>query len=104
MFKSISNKAFEQYFRDEGDYLRYLTELSWKDGYECKKCRCKQWWHARKGYDQRCQQCSYNEPPTSGSPFYKLNFGLLKAFRVIYPQCKKEGGSSCDLARAFGIR
>lgn len=105
MFKGITKEAFDQYFRDEKDCLKYLAELKWGKGYVCRKCGCKRWWHGRKGYDRRCQQCSYNESPTSGTLFHKLKFSLLKAFGICFIlSVRKKGMSSCELARAFGIR
>lgn len=105
MFKGIANEAFDQYFKTEEDCLKYLADIKWKEGYQCKRCGCELWWHGRKGYDRRCQECGYNESPTSGTLFHKLKFSILKAFRICFIlSVRKKGMSSCELARAFGIR
>lgn len=105
MFKGITNEAFDQYFRDEEDCLKYLAELKWKEGYVCRKCGCSRWWRGSKAYDRRCQQCGYNETPTAGTLFHKLKFNILKAFRICFIlSVRKKGMSSCELSRAFGIR
>lgn len=104
MFKGISNEAFDKYFRDEEDCLRYLSELKWKEGYKCRRCGYELWWRGKKTFDRRCRRCGYNESPTAGTLFHKLKFGLLKAFRICFIlSVRKKGMSSCELSRAFDV-
>lgn len=105
MFRGISNEKFDRYFKDENDCLRYLSELKWQKGYECKKCGCRRWWSGRRWFDRRCQRCGYNESPTAGTLFHKLKFSLAKAFRICFElSVRKKGMSSCELGRAFGLQ
>jgi len=55
MFSKLSAFEVKKKFSDRNACLQYLTELKWKDGYQCKKCEYKS---NTKGYSPFARRCS----------------------------------------------
>ena len=103
MFSTLSTFEFQRRFTDVNDCLSFLSDLKWKDGYQCRKCS---YTHYTKGYHpfaRRCKQCRYDESATAHTIFHNLKFNLLKAFYGVFRYCKKKGISSYELAKEIGI-
>ncbi len=103
MFSTLSTFEFQHRFTGVDDCLSFLSELKWKDGYQCRKCSCT---HYTKGYHpfaRRCKQCRYDESATAHTIFHNLKFNLLKAFYGVFRYCKKKGISSYELSKEIGI-
>ena len=103
MFSTLSTFEFQRQFTDVVSCLSYLADLKWKEGYQCRKCRCQ---HYTKGYQpfaRRCHQCRYDESATSHTIFHNLKFNLLKAFYGVFRYCKKKGISSYELAKEIEV-
>jgi tRNA(Ile2) C34 agmatinyltransferase TiaS len=73
MFRGITIESFQRHFPDEESCLQYLAELKWQQGVRCKKCGGEMWWKGKRWVDRRCQACNYNESPTAGTLFHKVN-------------------------------
>ncbi|MEZ4909521.1 MAG: IS1595 family transposase [Saprospiraceae bacterium] len=104
-FKSLSIFEFQSKFPDEDSCYAYLSELKWKGGYECPKCKHKKHCKGINKYDRQCTKCGYLESPTAGSLFHKVKFSILKAFWIVYyVSTSKKGIASTELSRKLDLR
>lgn len=105
MFKSISIRDFQKKFSTEDDCRKYLFDLKWQNGYQCRRCNHHLFYPGRTTFHARCRNCDYDESVTAGTLFHKIKFPLLKAFGIIFFVCiRKKGMSTVELSRAFAIR
>lgn len=104
MFKVKDFSSFRKQYTTEYDCFSYLCDLKWSKGYSCAQCGCKEYVKGRKQLHRRCQSCSFNESPTSGTLFHKLKIDAVKAFEICYLLTHtKKAMSSCELSRQYGI-
>ena len=80
MFLTLSTFEFQHHFKDGSDCLAYLANLKWKDGYQCRRCHCKDYTKGYLPFARRCKHCRYDESATAHTIFHNLKFNLLKAF------------------------
>lgn len=104
-FKSLSLFEFQDRFSDAEDCLKYLADLKWGKGFECRKCKHQ---HSCKGnapYSQQCTSCRYVESPTAQTLFHQVKFDLHKAFYIVYfVSTNKKGITSTELSRKLNLR
>lgn len=82
----------------------HLCEQKWASGYQCKKCKHDIYVKGRMTYDRRCQKCSFNESPTSGTLFHSTKLSLVLLFEILYRiVVNKKGISSMSIAREYGV-
>ncbi len=103
MFKGVSTKQFDNFFRCEDDCRKYLFDLKWKRGYSCRRCSHGEYWKGRTRFHTRCKKCDYNESVSANTFFEGIKLPLLKAFKMAFIISAKKGMSSVDLAIEFGI-
>jgi hypothetical protein len=106
-FKGVNSIKFNQYFQNDTDCYRYLSEIKWSDEhlYKCKKCGHLKYGKGKKPFSRRCAKCNYDESPTAGTMFDKLKFSLLIAFHIVFKiSTKKKGMSSLELSEEFELR
>lgn len=104
-YKSLSIFEFQERFPDEHECYKYLAELKWKDGYECRKCGNKKYCKGLDDYGRQCTICNYVESATAGTLFHKCKFSILKAFYIVYyVSTSKKGISSTELSRKLQLR
>jgi hypothetical protein len=104
MFEINNFKDFRENYSTEYQCNAYLCDLKWGNGYECKKCKHTKYVKGRKQLHRRCQNCQYNESPTSGTLFHKIKIDLVTAFEICYMLTHpKKSMSSCELSRQYGI-
>lgn len=101
----LSLFEFQAQFSTEQDCLKYLSDLKWKNGFECKKCKNTHYCKGIKEFDRQCSKCNYLESPTAGTLFHKVKFPLLKAFYIVYfVSTNKKGITSTELARKLDMK
>ena len=103
MFSSLNALEFQRQFSGDDDCRRYLAAVKWRNGFQCRKCKCSHYTKGYLPYSRRCQQCRYDESATAYTVFHNLKFGLLKAFYATFRYCKKKGMSSYELAKEIGV-
>jgi len=83
LFQGQNLLEFAERFKTDLDCKEYLSEMKWKDAYNCVKC-----WHKksqiRKDYSRTCNNCSHTESSCSNTLFHKVKFGLRKAFFIVF--------------------
>jgi hypothetical protein len=84
LLKDVKFEEFSAVFPDENSCLKYLSELKWKDGFECRKCGNTSWGTGKAPFSRRCTRCNYVESPTNDTLFHRLRFPITKAFYMVY--------------------
>lgn len=104
-FKSLTIFEFQSRFPDADSCYTYLSELKWKDGFVCPKCRHTKHCKGAKEYSRQCTRCKHTVSVTSGTLFHKVKFPILKAFYIVYyVSTSRKGISSTELSRKLGLR
>ncbi len=83
LFHGQNLLEFAEHFKTDRDCKEYLSEMKWKDDYNCVKCGHKKS-QIRKDYSRTCNRCSHTESATSNTLFHKVKFGLRKAFFIAF--------------------
>lgn len=82
---SVDYLGFCQLFSSDEICMRFLADLKWKNGFECKKCGYKKYYlieeipHARK-----CRICKTKESPMQNTLFEQVRFDLPKALYMVF--------------------
>jgi len=104
ILKEIDRQTFKDRFADKPSCYVFLSELKWKDGYNCKRCDSTDYIKGKQPSSRRCRSCGYDESTTSGTLFHKLKFGIDKAFEMLYEiVTSKKGANSIWLAEHFSV-
>ena len=96
IFKGQNLLEFSDRFKTNEDCNKYLSQLKWESGYECKKCghtRCQ----VRKDYSRTCNICSKTESAMANTLFHKVKFGIRKAFFI----CFEMSTTTKSLSRSY---
>lgn len=81
--REVSLIEFISNFISQEKCLQALSNLKWKNGFECKRCHYHKSFSTKEGYKE-CNSCHYMETPTSGTLFHNIKFGLPRAFCLTY--------------------
>ncbi len=104
-FVGVNSIKFHNTFSTDEDCYRYLSEIKWDNGYECKKCSHTKYYSGVRPFSRRCMKCKYDESPTAGTMFDKCKFPLLLAFHIAFKiSTKKKGMSTLELSQEFELR
>jgi hypothetical protein len=96
LLKDVKFEEFRKAFPDDHSCLKFIAELKWNKGYQCRKCGFRKGTQSNKDYSIRCKGCKYNESPIAGTLLHKLKFPISKAFYMIYLINRKEKSLSLD--------
>ena len=103
--KYMSYEEFLKVFPDDLACLRYLNNLKWQDGFQCKKCHNNKYFKGAKKFDRRCTKCGYNESLTAYTAFHGLKFPIQKAFYIAYIVTNTKADLTLDqLSEILGLR
>ena len=104
-FAGVNSIKFNQFFKTNDDCAKYIAEIKWEQGYQCKRCGNSKFIRGSKPYNRRCLKCKNDESPTAGTMFDKVKFPLLIAFHIVFKVVtKKKGMSTLELSREFELR
>lgn len=104
-FIGVNSIKFHNTFSTDEDCYRYLSEIKWDTGYQCKKCGHAKYYNGVRPFSRRCMKCKYDESPTAGTMFDKCKFPLLLAFHIAFKiSTKKKGMSTLELSQEFELR
>ena len=96
---------FSQLYPDKDACLRYLAELKWQHGYQCRKCGYEKSCEAREPYARRCTRCRYVESATTGTLLQKCKFPIVKALYAVFLLHAHRGRyAPAELARVLDLR
>jgi len=89
LMKGLGFEDFKNVFPDKDICFKFLSELKWKDRYNCKKCGYNKFIEGP-NHGRRCRNCNYYESPTVDTLFHKLKFPIEKAFYILYLSNRKD--------------
>lgn len=96
-------KEFNQWFRDDGDCLRFLEQLRWRDGFRCPLCDHTEGWRQSRGR-WTCKRCRRETSATAGTVFDGSRIGLYIWFLAAWMVTgAKIGHSALKLQAQLGI-
>lgn len=89
----------------EDGWLKFLADLKWKNGYECRKCTCASYSSGRSPHSRRCTKCGYDESATAYTLLQNTHLPIQKALYMIFLVYNSQGSiSSHKLSEILGIR
>ena len=104
-FEGLNSIKFTLRFHQCEACYKYLSDIKWENGYQCKKCNHTGYCSGVKPHSRRCVKCGYDESPTSGTMFDKCKIPIYIAFHIVFRlSTKKKGMSSLELSNEFEQR
>ncbi|WP_335314219.1 7TM diverse intracellular signaling domain-containing protein [Olivibacter sp. CPCC 100613] len=96
---------FSKLYPDQESCLKFLAELKWKEGYQCKKCNSNSYYPGHLPYSRRCSSCGYEESATAHTLLQNVRIPINKSFYLIYLIYSTKGKiSSHKLSDILSIR
>ncbi len=101
----VSYEEFLQIFPDDLACQRYIEEIKWTEGFQCKKCANKKYFTGARIFSRRCTRCGYSESVTAFTFLHKCKFSLVKAFYIMMKVNKYSDDVNCaELSRELEMR
>ncbi|MBX9851770.1 MAG: transposase, partial [Cytophagaceae bacterium] len=94
--KELSYEEFSKIFPNDFSCLKYVEEMKWGEGYQCKKCQNTKFTVKAKLLARKCSRCNYIESVTSSTIFHSLKFPIQKAFFITYITSVKQDKIAVD--------
>lgn len=105
MSAEMNFEEFSIIYPDDETCFRFLSDLKWEKGYQCRKCGHTHFFNGHLPYSRRCSKCSYEESATANTLFQHAHISLNKAFYMVYIVYTTKGKiSSYKLSEALSIR
>ncbi len=103
--KEVGFEEFSKTYPDHLACLRFLAEMKWGEGYQCRKCGHTHFCDGKTVLSKRCTRCRYEESPTAYTLLHKCKLPLDKAFYAIFLIYNRKGDiTSVDLAERLQLR
>ncbi len=101
----LTFEEFCQKYPDQEKCYRFLADLKWSKGFECKKCGYTNYSKGRKPFSRRCNKCAYEESPMHDTIFENNRIPINKAFYIAYLVFTTKGNiSSYQIAEKTDMR
>lgn len=84
MEKAMDYEEFKTLYPDTLSCYRFLEDLKWEHGFNCRKCGNEKFFDGVQKFSRRCSRCGYNESITAFTIFHNLKFAVEKAFFITY--------------------
>lgn len=105
MSADVDFEEFSKIYPDKESCNLFLSDLKWKDGYSCRKCKSTHYYNGHIPYSRRCSKCGYEESVTTYTVFQNTRIPINKAFYMIFLIYSTKGKiSSHKLAEILNIR
>ncbi|RAJ26174.1 7TMR-DISM family protein [Pedobacter cryoconitis] len=105
MSADVDFEEFSKIYPDKDSCNLFLSELKWKDGYSCRKCKNTHFYSGHITFSRRCSKCGYEESVTAYTVFQNTRIPINKAFYMIFLIYSSKGKiSSHKLAEILNIR
>ncbi|MBB5636100.1 putative nucleic-acid-binding Zn-ribbon protein [Pedobacter cryoconitis] len=105
MSADVDFEEFSRIYPDKESCNLFLSELKWKDGYTCRKCKNTHFYTGHIAFSRRCSKCGYEESVTAYTVFQNTRIPINKAFYMIFLIYSSKGKiSSHKLAEILNIR
>jgi len=94
---------FEKMFTKEEQCIEYLSQIRFREGYNCPKCDHNDFWFNARGLII-CKKCKYELSVTAGTIFHRSKLPLTTIFRALWwVVAQKNGVSAVGLQRVLGL-
>jgi hypothetical protein len=105
MSADVDFEEFSKIYPDKESCNLFLSELKWKEGYSCRKCKNTQFYTGHIPYSRRCSKCGYEESVTTYTIFHNTRIPINKAFYMVFLIYSTKGKiSSHKLAELLNLR
>ncbi|MFL9483473.1 7TM diverse intracellular signaling domain-containing protein [Chitinophagaceae bacterium LWZ2-11] len=105
MSAEMSFEEFTVIYPDDATCSKFLADLKWEAGYNCRKCNNNNYFNGHLPDSRRCTKCSYEESATTNTIFKNAHIPLNKAFYMAYMVYTTKGKiSSYKLSEILSIR
>ncbi|MEX2514491.1 MAG: 7TM diverse intracellular signaling domain-containing protein [Cyclobacteriaceae bacterium] len=101
----LSFDEFRKIFPDQAACCRYLEEIKWGTGFECRQCGNEKYGKGPKIFTRRCTKCGHIDSVTAGTIFHGIKFPLEKGFYLAYTVALKTQKMTLNqLSKALDLR
>jgi two-component system, sensor histidine kinase LadS len=98
-------EEFSKIYPDKEACYQFLSDLKWKEGYQCRKCEGESYFSGHQPYSRRCSKCGDEESVLAGTLFQNSHIPINKAFYMIFLIYSSKGKiSSHKLSAIVDIR
>lgn len=105
MSADVDFEEFSKIYPDKESCMLFLSNLKWKEGYTCRKCKNTHHYSGHIPFSRRCSKCGYEESVTTYTVFHNTRIPINKAFYMIYLIYTTKGKiSSHKLSEILNIR
>jgi hypothetical protein len=94
--KTMTYEEFRMLYPDTLSCYRFLEELKWKTGFQCRKCSNTKYFEGASKFARRCTRCGYHESITAYTIFQGIKIPLEKAFFIAYLAVAGKKGVTLD--------
>jgi hypothetical protein len=105
MSAGVDFEEFSKIYPDRETCFKFLSDLKWEKGYDCRKCSGKHYGHGQLPYSRRCSKCGYEESVIAYTILQNTRIPINKAFYIIFLMYSTGGKiSSHKLSEILSIR
>ncbi|SHF79298.1 7TM diverse intracellular signaling domain-containing protein [Pedobacter caeni] len=105
MSDEVDFAEFSKIYPDRETCFKYLSELKWANGYQCRKCANVHHLSGFLPYSRRCTKCGYDESVIANTIFQNSRIPINKAFYMLFLVYSTKGKiSSHKLSEILLIR
>lgn len=79
----VDFEEFSKIYPDRESCFRFLAELKWSQGYNCRKCGHDHYFNGHLLYSRRCAKCGYEESVTANTILQNTRIDINKAFYIL---------------------
>ena len=105
MSADVDFEEFSRIYPDRETCFKFLSDLKWDTGYNCRKCTNDHYGHGHLPYSRRCSKCGYEESVIAYTILQNTRIPINKAFYMIFLMYSTNGKiSSHKLSEILSIR
>ncbi|WP_432710124.1 7TM diverse intracellular signaling domain-containing protein [Pedobacter sp.] len=105
MSADVDFEEFSRIYPDKEQCNLFLSELKWRNGYACRKCKNTHYYPGHIPLSRRCSKCAYEESVTTYTIFHNTRIPINKAFYMVFLLYTTKGKiSSHKLSELLNIR
>ena len=105
MSAEVDFEEFSKIYPDRETCFKFLSDLKWEKGYNCRKCDNTHYSHGHLPYSRRCSKCGYEESVIAYTILQNTRIPINKAFYMIFLMYSTKGKiSSHKLSEIVAIR
>lgn len=102
--KIVDFDEFHKVYPDEESCYLYLSNMKWKNAYECKRCLNSKFSKGKYPYSRRCTVCGFDESPVAGTIFTNQKFSISKGFYMAFLIAAQNKITSQQLSAMLSLR